>query len=94
LALNNVAAIKTYEHAENIRGIGSGINLRRRVLAGHFYRATGGLRQLVQALGPSRFAEVRHVADTYVNRHDPLEPVSVKELRPLTRDEDVTVLDV
>lgn len=51
------------------------------------------LRSL-QALGRSRLAEVEQVAALYIDRRDELEPVNLAELRRLSRDGAVTVIDV
>ena len=48
----------------------------------------------LQALGRSRLAEVEQVADLYIERRDELEPVDLAELRRLTRDGAVTIVDV
>ena len=51
------------------------------------------LRSL-QTLAHNRLAEVDKVASLYLTRRDELEPVSLKELRKLIRDEAATVIDV
>ncbi|HEX5436112.1 MAG TPA: metalloregulator ArsR/SmtB family transcription factor [Gemmatimonadaceae bacterium] len=63
-----------------------------------YYRLAGDevlhfLRSL-QALGRSRLAEVEQVAALYIDRRDELEPVNLAELRRLSRDGAVTVIDV
>lgn len=51
------------------------------------------LREL-QALGRARLAEVEQVTALYLHGRDELEPVSLKELRRLMREGEVTVIDV
>jgi rhodanese-related sulfurtransferase len=53
----------------------------------HFLRA-------LQTLAHGRLAEVEKVAALYLTQRDELEPVSLKELRRLIREGDVTVIDV
>ena len=48
----------------------------------------------LEALGHHRLADVQQVVRLYLDRHDKLEPVTLKELRRLMRDRDVTVVDV
>jgi rhodanese-related sulfurtransferase/DNA-binding transcriptional ArsR family regulator len=48
----------------------------------------------LQAVGRKRLAEVEQVARLYLTDRDELEPVTLKELRRLIRDGEVTVLDV
>ena len=52
------------------------------------------LLQALEALGHGRLAEVRQVVDLYLDGRDVLEPVSLRELRRLMRDDSVTVVDV
>jgi rhodanese-related sulfurtransferase/DNA-binding transcriptional ArsR family regulator len=63
-----------------------------------FYRLAGEdvLRLLkgFAALGHSRLAEVQQVVRLYLDGRDSLEPVTIRELRQLMRDGDVTVVDV
>jgi rhodanese-related sulfurtransferase len=63
-----------------------------------YYRLAGDgvirVLRALEALGHERLAEVRQVVDHYLDGRDELEPVSLRELRRLIRDEDVTVLDV
>lgn len=63
-----------------------------------YYRPAGDevfrmLRSL-ETLGHSRLAEVQQVVDRYLSDNDGLNPVTLKELRRLMRDDDVTVIDV
>jgi rhodanese-related sulfurtransferase/DNA-binding transcriptional ArsR family regulator len=63
-----------------------------------YYRLSDGdvhrvLRNL-EALGHSRLADVQQVVRLYLDSKDQLEPVTLKELRRLMRDDDVTVVDV
>jgi len=63
-----------------------------------YYRLAGGdvhrvLRNL-EALGHSRLADVQQVVRLYLDSKDQLEPVTLKELRRLMREDDVTVVDV
>jgi len=51
------------------------------------------LRRL-ETLGHARLADVQQVVRLYLDRHDQLEPVTLKELRRLMREDDVTILDV
>lgn len=51
------------------------------------------LRSLA-SLGHSRLAEVQQVVQLYLDGRDGLEPITLKELRQLIRDADVTVVDV
>lgn len=48
----------------------------------------------LQALGRSRLAEVEQVASLYIDHRDELEPVDLAELRRLSRDGAVTIVDV
>ncbi len=48
----------------------------------------------LQALGRSRLAEVEQVAALYIDHRDELEPVDLAELRRLSRDGAVTIVDV
>jgi rhodanese-related sulfurtransferase len=52
------------------------------------------LLRALQALGYGRLADVQQVVEHYMDRHDQFEPVTLKELRRLIRDDDVTVVDV
>jgi rhodanese-related sulfurtransferase/DNA-binding transcriptional ArsR family regulator len=52
------------------------------------------LLRSVEALGHGRLADVQQVVSLYLDGHDQLEPVTLKELRRLMRDDDVTVVDV
>ena len=52
------------------------------------------LLQALEALGHGRLAEVRQVVDLYLDGRDALEPVSLRDLRRLMRDAEVTVVDV
>ena len=63
-----------------------------------FYRladdAVVALLRAVQALARRRLHEVDHLARTYLDGRDPLEPVDAAELRRRLRAGDVTVIDV
>jgi rhodanese-related sulfurtransferase/DNA-binding transcriptional ArsR family regulator len=63
-----------------------------------FYRLAADdvfrLLRSVEALGHGRLADVQQVVSLYLDGHDQLEPVTLKELRRLMRDDDVTVVDV
>jgi rhodanese-related sulfurtransferase/DNA-binding transcriptional ArsR family regulator len=48
----------------------------------------------LQALGRHRYAEVREVAETYLERRDTLEPIPPEELRRRLNAGDVTLIDV
>lgn len=48
----------------------------------------------IEALGHQRLADVDRVVRQYLDGRDALEPVSLKELRRLMREGDVTVIDV
>jgi rhodanese-related sulfurtransferase/DNA-binding transcriptional ArsR family regulator len=52
------------------------------------------LLRTFEALSHSRLADVQHVVRLYLDGKDELEPLSLKELRRLMRDGDVTVVDV
>jgi rhodanese-related sulfurtransferase len=52
------------------------------------------LLRAFQALGHNRLADVQQVVQHYMDRHDQFEPVTLKELRRLMREDDVTVVDV
>jgi rhodanese-related sulfurtransferase len=47
-----------------------------------------------QALGRHRYAEVREVAESYLERRDTLEPIPPEELRRRLKAGDVTLIDV
>ena len=63
-----------------------------------FYRLAGDgvvrVLRALEALGHERLAEVRQVVDRYLDSRDELQPVSLRELRRLMRDAEVTVVDV
>jgi len=48
----------------------------------------------LQALGRQRYAEVREVAQSYLDRRDSLEPIAPEELRRRLKAGDVTLVDV
>ena len=48
----------------------------------------------LEALGHQRLADVDRVVALYLDGRDNMEPVSLKDLRRLMREEDVTVIDV
>lgn len=48
----------------------------------------------LQALGRHRYAEVREVAESYLDRRDTLEPIPPEELRRRLNAGDVTLIDV
>ncbi len=48
----------------------------------------------LQGLGRHRYAEVREVAESYLERRDTLEPIPPEELRRRLRAGDVTLIDV
>jgi rhodanese-related sulfurtransferase/DNA-binding transcriptional ArsR family regulator len=52
------------------------------------------LLRSLETLGHSRLADVQQVVQSYLDRHDDLEPVTFTELRRLMRDDDVIVVDV
>lgn len=52
------------------------------------------LLQTIQALGHLRLAEVQQVVHQYLDGQDQFEPVSLRELRRLLREGEVTVVDV
>lgn len=63
-----------------------------------WYRLAGDqvitLIRSLEALGHDRLGDVQRVVDRYLDGRDDLEPVSLRELRRLMRDGDVTVVDV
>ena len=48
----------------------------------------------LQALGRQRYAEVREMADAYLERRDALEPIAPDELRRRLETGDITLIDV
>lgn len=62
------------------------------------YRVAGHdvvrLLRTLEAIGHRRLGEVQQVAQLYLDGRDGMSPVSLKELRQLIRDGDVTVIDV
>ena len=48
----------------------------------------------LQGLGRQRYAEVREVAEAYLDRRDQLEPIPPEELRRRLQSGDVTLIDV
>jgi rhodanese-related sulfurtransferase len=48
----------------------------------------------LQALGRQRYAEVREMADAYLERRDALEPIAPGELRRRLESGDITLIDV
>jgi rhodanese-related sulfurtransferase len=63
-----------------------------------FYRLADdhveGFLRAFQALGQQRLAEVEHVANLFLHRHDELQPVTLVELRRRLRNGEATVIDV
>src|SRR6185369_13863649 len=63
-----------------------------------YYRLADGdvfrLLRSLEELGHSRLADVQQVVQSYLDGHDQLEPVTLKELRRLMREDHVTVVDV
>lgn len=63
----------------------------------HYRLAEDGVVTLLRALqnlGESQLAEVHQAVSQYLDERDELTPVTLKELRRLMRDGDVTVVDV
>jgi rhodanese-related sulfurtransferase/DNA-binding transcriptional ArsR family regulator len=63
----------------------------------HYRLADNNVTSVVralEALGHQQLADVDRVVEQYLDGHDELEPVSLKELRRLMREGDVTVIDV
>jgi rhodanese-related sulfurtransferase/DNA-binding transcriptional ArsR family regulator len=62
------------------------------------YRLAGDdvfrLLRSLETLGHSRLTDVQQVVQSYLDGRDELEPVTLKELRRLIRDDAVTVVDV
>jgi rhodanese-related sulfurtransferase/DNA-binding transcriptional ArsR family regulator len=56
--------------------------------------AVGAFLLTLQALGRHRYAEVRDVANSYLERRDTLEPIPPEELRRRLKAGDVTLIDV
>lgn len=56
--------------------------------------AVGKFLLALQALGRHRYAEVREVTDSYLERRDTLEPIPPEELRRRLKAGDVTLIDV
>jgi rhodanese-related sulfurtransferase/DNA-binding transcriptional ArsR family regulator len=56
--------------------------------------AVGAFLLTLQSLGRHRYAEVREVADSYLERRDTLEPILPEELRRRLNAGDVTLIDV
>ena len=56
--------------------------------------AVGAFLLTLQALGRHRYAEVREVADSYLDHRDTLEPIPPEELRRRLKAGDVTLIDV
>ena len=56
--------------------------------------AVGKFLLALQSLGRHRYAEVREVADSYLERRDTLEPIPPEELRRRLKAGDVTLIDV
>ncbi|MGE0554176.1 MAG: ArsR/SmtB family transcription factor [Gemmatimonadales bacterium] len=53
-----------------------------------------GFLAALQRLGGQRYAEVREIAEAYLDRRDELEPIPPEELRRRLRRGDVTLIDV
>jgi len=63
----------------------------------HYRLADDGVLTLLRALqglGRTRLAEVQQIVGQYLDERDELTPITLRELRRLMRDGDVTVLDV
>jgi rhodanese-related sulfurtransferase/DNA-binding transcriptional ArsR family regulator len=63
----------------------------------HYRLTDDGVAALLYSLksvGHSRLADVRHVAQSYLDGKDDLAPVTFKELRAMLREGDVTLIDV
>src|SRR6266540_2015329 len=56
--------------------------------------AVGAFLLALQALGRQRYAELREVAESYLERRDTLEPIPPEELRRRLNAGDVTLIDV
>jgi rhodanese-related sulfurtransferase/DNA-binding transcriptional ArsR family regulator len=52
------------------------------------------LLRTLETVGHTQLADVQQVVQSYLDGRDQLEPVTLKELRRLMRDEDITVVDV
>jgi len=52
------------------------------------------LLRTLETVGHAQLADVQQVVQSYLDGRDQLEPVTLKELRRLMRDEDITVVDV
>ena len=63
-----------------------------------FYRLADehveGFLRAFQALSQQRLAEVEHVTNLFLHRHDELQPVTLAELRRRLRNGEATVIDV
>ena len=63
-----------------------------------YYRLAGddvtSVLRTLEALGHRRLTDAQHVVQLYLDGRDELEPVTLKELRRLIRDGEVTVVDV
>jgi rhodanese-related sulfurtransferase/DNA-binding transcriptional ArsR family regulator len=63
-----------------------------------YYRLAGDevlrLLRSIEVVGHQCLADVRDIARTYLDGRDQLAPVTIKELRRLMRDEEVTLIDV
>jgi len=87
---NASAHLRTLRHARLVETRRQGTFIHYRLADG----SVGPLVRNLQEIGRTCLAEVRHIAQLYLDGRDALEPVTFAELRRLMREDGVTVIDV
>jgi rhodanese-related sulfurtransferase/DNA-binding transcriptional ArsR family regulator len=87
---NTSAHLRVLRQARLVETRRDGTYVYYRLADDDVFRLLRGL----ETLGHARLADVQQVVRLYMDRHDQLEPVTLKELRRLLREDDVTILDV
>lgn len=87
---NTSAHLRVLRQARLVETRREGTYVRYRLASDDVLRFLRGL----QALGRQRLAEVEQVAALYIDDRDALAPVDLAELRRLSREGEVTIIDV
>jgi rhodanese-related sulfurtransferase len=87
---NTSAHLRALRHARLVETRREGTYVFYRLADDDVFR----LLRALEGLGHNRLADVQRVVRLYLDDHDQLEPVTLKELRRLMREGDVTVVDV
>ena len=87
---NTSAHLRVLRHARLVETRREGTNVWYRI-ADH---SVAAFLLALQSLGRERYAEVREIAESYLERRDTLEPIPTKELSRRLAAGDVTLIDV